>query len=224
MRKISAKVLILILTSSFALSAQNNSERTPFRFGINASPNFAYVASSDPTANTTTQLKFGFGLITEFNFAENYSFSTGIDYYFRGGEITVAEQDYETVNDTNYSGNIKADYSSGFIQIPIMLKMRTRPFGYYTFFADFGGSLNLSTDEQAEFEPSLKSDNYLTFAGVMFSIGLGTEYDLGGSTALLAGIYYNRSLFDNLTKDAPGNRSAYSYRFDYVNLKLGVLF
>lgn len=226
MLKISAKVLILFITSATWLSAQTPAEtRTPFRFGIHASPNISYIATSDPTASGNVKLKFGFGLITEFNFADNYSFSTGIDYFFRGAELTVTDPDFQVVN-PGYDGPVKGDYRSGFVQVPLMLKMRTRPFGYYTFFADFGGNVGISTDESTVFQPGANEvkDSYIRFAAVMFSIGLGGEYDLGGATSLLLGVYYNRSLFDNLNSDAPGDLGAYTYRFDYVNLKLGVLF
>ena len=66
----------------------------------------------------------------------------------------------------------------------------------------------------------------MAFAGAMFSVGLGGEYDLGGQTALLLGIYYNRSLFDNINADGQRvlGEKGNTYRFDYVNLKIGVLF
>ncbi len=227
MLKITTKVLILLLTSTCLLKAQTAAEtRTPFRFGIHASPNLSFVSSSDNSASTDVKMKFGFGLIAEFNFADNYSFSTGVDYFFRGGVSTVTDSTFDIANRPGYSGPIKSTYKSGFIQVPLMLKMRTRPFGYYTFFADFGGSLNISTDEEVIFSPTEanRADSYIRAAGAMFTVGLGGEYDLGGQTAVLLGVYYNRSLFDNLNPKAPGSIDQNSFRFDYVNLKLGVLF
>lgn len=227
MLKITTKVLILLLTSTTLIQAQSPAKtRTPFRFGVHASPNISFISSSDNTANTDVKMKFGFGLITEFNFADNYSFSTGIDYYFRGGALTVTDPTFDIEGTPGYSGPVKGEYKSGFIQVPLMLKMRTRPFGYYTFFADFGGSLNISTDEKTSFSPTQaqNADSYIRAAGAMFTVGLGGEYDLGGQTALLLGVYYNRSLIDNLNPAAPGDIQQNSYRFDYVNLKLGVLF
>lgn len=227
MLKLKTKILFLLLMSGSFIQAQStNDSRTPFRFGVHASPAISYIASSNPTASTGAKVKFGFGLITEFNFAENYSFSTGVDYIFRGGELTVTDPDFLIADDPNYEGPIKTDYRSGFVHIPVMLKMRTRAFGYYTYFADFGGSINISTDEEVSFSPTEESlaESYIRAAGAMFSVGLGGEYDLGGQTALLVGIYYNRSLLDNLNPNAPGSITDNSYRFDYINLKLGVLF
>lgn len=223
MKNLSAKIMILLLTTSLGLLAQNTPKQTAFRFGIHASPNFSYIASSDPGAQSSLKIKFGFGLIAEYNFAENYSLSTGIDYVMRGGELTITR--------TNDLGNNvfarKGTYNSGFIQLPILLKMRTREFGYFRYFAEFGGSVDISTDEQTDFKPIILNphDSYVPLANVMFTIGVGTEYSLGGQTSLLLGLYYNRSLIDNLNNYSEiGTQKKYSYRFDYVSLKLGVLF
>ncbi len=237
MLKVTTKVLILLLTSTSLLQAQTAADtRTPFRFGIHASPNLSFLSSNDGEVDGSLQAKFGFGLITEFNFADNYSFSTGVEYVFRGAKGSFQPNNYTLEDGSSYDGRVVAEFKSGMVQIPVMLKMRTRPFGYYTYFADFGGSLNVNTAGQVNLKPTPTPNTNtdtggqkpvdVAFGGVMFSIGLGGEYDLGGQTALLLGIYYNRSLFDNISADGQrvlGNKGN-TYRFDYVNLKVGVLF
>lgn len=230
-----AKVLILILMSGSITFAQDESSKSsnktpgsekqvPFRLGIHASPNFSYIATDDASADGSVKMKFGFGLITEFNFAKNYSFSTGVEYVLRGGETTVDVKPADWTPPSS-NGRVKSDYTSGFIQIPLMLKLRTRPFGYYTYFVDLGGSVNIRASEKHSFTPAPADENksYVEWIGGLFSIGLGGEYDLGGQTSLLLGLYYNHSLFDNLKAGAPGD-NLHSYHFDYVNLKIGVLF
>lgn len=218
MKNAGAKIIILLVLTSFGALAQS-----PLRFGIHASPNLSYVQSDDPSVQNNTALKFGFGLMAEYNFADNYSLSTGADYVFRGGELTLPVA--TTFGEVERTGTYKA----GFIQIPVLLKMRTREFGYFRYFAEFGGKVGFSPDEDVTFDPPLadeRKDSYIKFAEAMFTIGLGTEYSLGGGTSLLAGIYYNRSLFDNINayEAQTGASKEYNYRFDYVNLKLGVLF
>jgi hypothetical protein len=106
--------------------------------------------------------------------------------------------------------------------------MRTRQFGYLTYFADFGGAIAFETSERVDFSPSLlpayELDSYGNFFNATFRIGLGAEYDLGGSTAIIAGLHYHRSLIDNLKAGAPGLNKESNYRFDYVALTLGILF
>jgi len=237
MKNLNAKVLILLLMASMGLQAQETTPTTattPLRFGIHASPNLSYVQSDDPDADGSTNLKFGFGLMMEYNFAPSYSFSTGIDYIFRGGDLTLPVE----VEDN--SGNTleiqrTGTYKAGMVQIPLFLKMQTKEFGYMRYFAEFGGRLGFPVDQIAEFEESRPGyeltekqleENYVNIVDVMFSIGIGGEYSLGGSTGLVAGVYYNRSLADNIENNGEllGTQKKYNYRFDYINLKVGILF
>src|SRR5690606_37412157 len=124
-------------------------------------------------------------LIVEYNFAPNYSFSTGVDYIFRGGELTLP---VEVGSGSNVFIDRTGTYKAGMVQIPLYLKMRTKEFGYMRYFADFGGRLGFPVDQIAEFEdasvglaPVDEEKNYINPVDVMFSIGLGTEYSLGGN-------------------------------------------
>ncbi len=208
MRHIYAKVAILLLISTTALQAQK------FRFGIHTTPTFNWINSNQSDAETGLSVKFSYGLIAEYAFAENYSFLSGIDIMRRGGKLTV--------NDT------VGDYSAGFVQLPIALKLRTREFGYITYFAKFGGTIAVETGETVEFEPNRNAtselDNYINPVSSTFLFGAGLEYSLGSSSAVVVGIDYHRSLFDNLIDDDPRLSTKNTYRFDYVNLTIGFLF
>lgn len=242
MKNLNAKVIILLVITSFGLKAQEETPaattpvttaaptETKLRLGLHASPNISYIQSNDPDAESASKMKFAFGLIVEYNFAGNYSFSTGVDYIFRGGELTLP---VEVASGTGATIKRTGTYKAGMVQVPLYLKMRTKEFGYMRYFADFGGRLGFPVDQIAEFEdasPGLAAiddeKNYINPIDVMFSIGLGGEYNLGGNTSVIAGLYYNRSLTDNIktTEGTLGTQKKYGYRFDYVNLKLGILF
>lgn len=235
MKNAVTKVIILFLTTSLGALAQDAvSSNSPLRFGIHVSPNISYIQSDDPEAESASKVKFAFGLMAEYNFAANYSFSTGVDYIFRGGELTLP------VAKKNSLGNdieVKRTgvYKAGMVQVPLFLKMRTNEFGYMRYFAEFGGRLGFPVDQTSDFQDNPvgyeltekeSSENYINPIDVMFSIGIGTEYSLGGNTSVVAGLYYNRSLADNLknTESKLGTADDYNYRFDYVNLKIGILF
>lgn len=209
-RKIILSTVLLVCVFSARLSAQK------FQFGIHGMPLLSYVTTDDEDAETAAKLKFGFGLITQYNFTDRYSLSTGIDILNRGGDITVRDT----------TGN----YSAGFVNIPIILKMRSKEVGYFTYYANFGGGLSFKTSEDVEFDPEFDKnkvselDFYVSGANITFAIGGGLEYNLGGSTSLIAEITYNRSLVDNFASDNIYLSSDAKYKLDYVALKVGVIF
>jgi hypothetical protein len=204
-----AKVTILLLIGSLGLQAQK------FKLGVHFSPTFNWISTTQSNTDNNLSLKYSFGLIGEYAFATNYSLLSGIDINRRGGSLAA--------------GGRTGDYSAGFIQVPIALKLRTREFGYLTYFAKFGGSLGVKTGESVSFDPALTAsdvslDKYVSSLNGNFVFGFGTEYSLGGQSAILVGIDYNRSLFDNLIDDDPRLSKNATYRFDYINLTLGFLF
>ncbi len=184
------------------------------RLGVHATPSINYISTSEPDVETNLAVKFGFGLMADYYFAEHYALSTGVDILSSGGTMEF--------NDTSRS------YHAGYVQIPIALKMSTREFGYFTYFARFGGGLLIKTNETIDFEPDIPAgqelDSYINPLGLTFKFGGGAEYSFGGSTSLVAEIAYHRNLVDNLNDDDPALRSSRSYRFDYVAISLGILF
>lgn len=201
-------VLIVFLLTSVTVSAQQ------WRFGMHLTPTINYIATDQPQVNTTPSLLAGFGGLVEYQFSDNYALTSGFSINRRGGKLAV--------------DGVEGNYTTGYLELPINLKMRTRQFGYLTYFGQFGLSLNFRTAEGAEFEPqipeSARLDNYVNFFNATFHFGFGAEYDLGGSSALSLGLSYNRSLLDNLSADDPRLNSRYNYRFDFVAVQVGFLF
>lgn len=209
-RKIILSSVIMVFVFSSSLKAQK------FQFGIHAMPLLNYVSTEDQDAETASKLKFGFGLITQYNFTDRYSFATGVDILNRAGDISL--------RDTTGS------YSAGFVNIPILLKMRSNEVGYMTYFAKFGGGLSFKTSEKVEFNPEFDKnkveelDYYISPLNITFAIGGGVEYNLGGSTSLVAELTYNRSLVDNFSSDNIYLTSDAKYKLDYIALMVGIIF
>lgn len=206
------KILLLIGLLSLGFSGlfgQNN-----IRFGIHLTPNISYVSTNQEDAATGAKILFAYGGIFEYRFADNYSLASGFEIINRGGTLTA--------------DGVTGSYRTGYLQIPLALKMRTREFGYFTYYGEFGLVPSVRMTDNVEFEPELpdgeRLESYINFFNTIFRFGFGTEYDLGGSSALVLGLNYNRSLFDNLKADDPRLSSKYTYRFDYVALSMGFLF
>lgn len=204
------------LVSLVALLLVSNlyGQERKFQLGILGSSQISYINSNQTDVETGGALLFGFGGIAEYHFADRYSFSSGFEFINRGGSLKV--------QDTT------GDYRAQYIQIPLQIKMRTRQFGYNTYFAEMGFAIGFETGEKVEWEPSAPDqagESLVSLFDANFRIGIGVEYDLGGDTRLLGRVQYHRALSNNLlaSEDARLDEQ-YQYRFDYISLSIGVIF
>jgi hypothetical protein len=159
-------------------------------------------------------------LVTEFSLADNYSFSTGLESFYSGGKLET----YRAIDSTTISTLYKLQY----LEIPIALKMKTNEINYITYFAKFGGSVNARLSSVADIseksgtrtitEEDKNINKDISLFRVAFNIGVGIEYSLGGTTAVLVGLNFNNGLTDILkSKDVKANNN-------YISLNLGILF
>ena len=188
--------------------------QTEFAFGVYGAPAINYVHTNANNADGGSKLMFGFGLLAEFQFSDKYSFATGIDIINKGGTLKIADT--------------TGTYRAGYVQLPLTLKLRTREFGYFTYFATFGGAIGVQTSENVDFEPNLpvgqREKDLINPINTTFIFSLGTEYSLGGDTKVFGALQYNHALTDDIRDDASRYSSNRVYRFDYVALQLGILF
>lgn len=204
---------LLLLAASLMLSQGLAQDVSQFRFGIHATPLVSFISTEEENLSTSSKLLFGYGGLAEYQFAENYAFGTGFEIIQRGGTATV--------------GDTTLSYKPNYLQFPLLLRMRTREFGYTTFFAEFGGALGFRLSHNTELKPaptSGEAPENINLFNATFRFGLGAEYSFGGSTSITAGLHYNRSLIDNPGKNARLIDSSQNHRFDYVALTAGILF
>lgn len=205
--------LYILAVFALILGFEAQAQERDFQLGIMGCSQISYLNSNQPNANTGSALLFGFGGLAEYSFADRYAFSSGFEYLNRGGSLEL--------QDTT------STYRAGYIQIPLQIKMRTREFGYLSYFAEMGFALGFETGEEVSWEPDITStsSSYISLFDATFRIGLGAEYDLGGQTRLLGRLQYHRALANNLMSDEDSRLAdQYLYRFDYVSLSVGILF
>lgn len=228
------------LLSIFALALVTISaiaqDKASFHFGLKAAPSLAWLRTDTKgLEGNGSKLGFTYGLITEFNFADRYSFATGIDVAYRGGKL----KNLITIkNGTGGDSTISTESNSTlqYIEIPITLKLKTNEIGYLTYYLQAGlapginirsrQNNNISTQSvnngtttnysSSEKDVDIKSD--INTFNLSMVIGGGVEYTLSGSTVLLAGIQFNNGFLDVLdNKNAKANSN-------YLALTLGILF
>lgn len=222
MKKTLIGLLLMILTS--AAFAQNNFERDyGFRLGLAAYPTIGWVKPQTGKSNGAN-LGFAYGLMGDFNFAENYSFATGLTITTINGkstEINPSPYATSTSNPTAYDLKYKLQY----LEIPLTLKLKTEKIGLIRWYGQFGLSndFNIGARQDVQLDGknivdnlSIKKDINFYRAGLI--IGGGLEYDVARSTSVTTGLTFNNG-FTDISGD--NNRSV---RNHYVAINFGVFF
>lgn len=228
------------------------------QFGIQLSPTFSSMRSENNLINANgSNLGLKLGLLGEYYFRENYSIHTGIGFHFNTGGTLFYEDRFsradiwtEPINDflptsqqvDSLAGGVSYKYGMQMLEIPLGLTLRTREFGYISYFVRpslhlgiLTGSKGSLSGDQIDFIASDEKINIgsrVNGVNLAWSIGGGIEYSLSQSTALIAGIAY-QSGFADLTTDDGNNvrrsdrRNNEGDNRDTVNsivLMLGIMF
>ncbi|WP_316813590.1 porin family protein [Pedobacter heparinus] len=221
MKRLFPGLLLLLLTGN--LFAQNI--RIPdysFRLGLTAHPTFGWVKPEVGKSNSIS-LGFSYGLLGDFNFAENYSFSTGLTITTINGKSTEAFTVTPPGASTPSQGENEYKYKLQYIEVPLTVKLKTqkqnetRWYGQFGLSNDFkvGSKLDIKTSGQPEIKDGPANVKFYR-AGLI--IGAGGEFDISGNASIVAGLTYNNG-FTDITSD--NNTSVRSH---YVGLNLAVFF
>ena len=216
MRKI---VAITFFFSCSVLSLIGQSDFSEFRFGFQVSPTITWMSSSDNQINANGSLLGSkLGMVGENYFAENYALIFGIGFAFNQGGTLKHDIGGNLWSESKLSSDIyqkgaalpdgvNLKYSLQYVELPIGLKMRTQEFGYMRYWAEIPvftlGILTqakgaiIGTDMDTEKEDIQKDINFMALS---WGFGLGAEYSIGPSTALVAGIYY-QNYFTDVSKN-----------------------
>ena len=240
-------ILFFVTNSGFAQNTK------AFRFGLKGCPTLTWLKpdvkiNSQQAATLPTDTKeytsegmifgFSYGFMGEFTLADNYSFVTGIDITYNGGKLKYPHT--QNINDTIPTfGTMNRKYVVKYIEIPLMLKMKTNEIGYITYFGQFGfgTSFNLSAKANDDFVYETTGDNEtitnpdvdvkddVRFLKESLIIGLGIEYSLGGTTSVIAGINFNNG-FSNILKGKNDINSEIEEKAisNYLEINVGILF
>ena len=196
------KIALAICFMSFLVG--NIFSQGDFRFGIQASPSFSWMGTDDNSINNNgTNLGLRLGMVGEYYFAENYAFTSGLNFAFnQGGTLRhdtggnfwtrseLSNPDFNN-SETALPDGVNLKYSIQFVEIPIGLKMRTQEFGYLRYYAelpiftigiktqavgDITGT-NIMTEKE-----NIKND--VNSLNVSWGLGGGVEYTINSSTSL----------------------------------------
>ncbi|MGE0636243.1 MAG: outer membrane beta-barrel protein [Bacteroidia bacterium] len=231
MRK-SISIILFFVFAKVAM-AQEGEKQPKFRFGLKIAPSVAWLGPDKTKFNDLdvesggAKIKFGYGLITEFVLAKNYSFLTGVEVNYFGGSINYKDAHSVSykLNDSTALYLKSREYKQQYITIPLALKLKTNEIGYFTYFGQIGVDASFKIKGRANDEGTLYSPDSLgafTVQGIEHSesdvdilkqvnlfrialnVGIGAEWNLAGNTSLLFAVNYNNGFinyFYNKTKD-----------------------
>jgi Outer membrane protein beta-barrel domain len=220
------RILTILILSvlSFGAWAQNSPLTSyGFRLGLTATPTFGWIK---PEQGKTEGIALGFsyGLIGDFNFAPNYSFSTALTITSVNGKSTEANVlPYYVASTAPKAYDLK--YKLQYVDLPLTIKLKTVKTDGRRWYGQFGlsNSINISAKQDAVTGGSVVGDNLnvsdnikLYRAGLI--IGGGGEFDISGNTSIVAGLTFNNG-FTNIVTDKARN-----VKNHYLALNFGVFF
>ena len=180
-----------------------------FRFGLQFSPNISWL-KTNRTGYSSEGSKFGYsyGLSFEYFMTKNYLFSTGLSVLNTGGKLRY--------------NLLLGDYEIKYVEVPLLLKLRTNEIGYLTYYGQFGFMTGFNINSSADFGSGVFVTNdaissETNFMNVSLAIGIGVEYNISGNTSLNTGIIFSNGFVDQFDGDASGN-------LNYVALNIGIFF
>jgi Outer membrane protein beta-barrel domain len=181
-------------------------QEKPFKFGFEISPNIGWLKSDQTNyENDGSEVGFSWGFVSEFHLMENYAISTGFRVVYLNGRLSYPYL-YNPKSE-KLEGTMHTKYNVKYLQVPIVLKMKTRAFGKLKFYGKvgLGTGIMLTAKGKDKFKGEITiSEDQKDIKDQMLSLreslilGAGVEYDLGGSTVLTFGIGFDNGFTDVL--------------------------
>ncbi|WP_113663083.1 porin family protein [Pedobacter nanyangensis] len=193
------------------------------RLGLTAHPNFGFLKIENGKGSGVST-GFSYGLMSDFEFAENYSFATGLTVTTINGKGTALNyQPYHGIAATNAEYDVK--FKMQYLEVPLSVKLKTdeqndiRWYGQFGLTADIriGARQDVKSNNNTALADDVKAADFTKFLRAGMIIGGGMEYRMSGKTSLMGGLTYNNGL-TNIAKDGA------SIRNHYVGLNIGVFF
>jgi hypothetical protein len=216
------RILIISFTvgAMISLHAQTN-----LKFSVHVDPQFAWFSSDDNSVKPDGSIfHMQAGLQMDYFFAENYAFELGFGINNLGGNLLY-------IDSTEFSskGEIlpiepgqSVKQNLQYIDIPLGLKLKTEELGYATFFLQLGFNPMINLNAKATcIEASLDKEDIHESINVFclgYHVGIGAEYKLGGSTAIIGGVRWTSGLTDVTDNDRA------NVKLNALSIHLGMLF
>jgi len=195
------------------------------RFNVHVDPQFSWfnsdINSVEPDGSV---FHLQAGLQADYFFAENYAFTFGIGVNNLGGTLLYTDStEFSSKGETLWvepDQSVKQNLQ--YLDFPIGLKLKTEELGYITFFLQLGFNpmvnINAKGTSNAASMDKVDIRDDINLFNLGYHAGLGAEYKLGGSTAVIGGLRWTSGLTD-VTKNDLAN-----VKINTISIHLGILF
>ncbi|PKP48242.1 MAG: hypothetical protein CVT94_09105 [Bacteroidetes bacterium HGW-Bacteroidetes-11] len=232
MRKKTANALVILIVLVLLKPDMLFGQYKSVAMGVKLAPNIGWLkVDGDGYYREGIVPGLSWGLITDFYFAQNYAFSTGFTVSFHNGRISYPDIQSDAV------GLLDRRYRLKYIDIPLMVKMKTNQIDKFRFFGQIGvqPGVRIASKAKDTFIASspvftvnrdwhnIDSQTHL-FRATMI-VGAGIEYPIDKSSAIVAGINFVNGLSDALKgKNAVDGTINHKGIPNAFELSLGVIF
>jgi hypothetical protein len=225
------KKIFLIIGLAVTLALHGVSQDRSFRFGVKVAPNLSWIApDAEGYENDGSVLGFSAGFVADIGLTDNYSIKTGVNYDYLNGKLTFPYK-----NENNEEGVMARKCNLRYVEIPLVIKMRTNKFGDFAYYGEIGAGTAFNVRAKSEDEFTLTSNgsvvnseedimDEIALLKESLIIGAGTEYFIDEATSLFASITFNAGLTNLLTGDNSKTGEKQNAKLYHLQLSIGVLF
>lgn len=220
-------LILMVLVLSNELFAQDvpvgPNTRKKFKIGFNLSPSVDFFQpNTDGVKLDAVKMKFGYGMMAEYAFTNNYAIGFGLEHKMGGASLDFGNADvrYIAKDDTTEFKLMSRTYRYDYVNLPITLKLMTNQIGYFTYFGQFGVDISVlasskTKDERIKLLTSVSDSlgvvetfddaetgdfqgryDQSTFMNVKLRIGAGFEWNFSGNTSLVVSVSYHNGFID----------------------------
>ena len=225
---------LLTLLLVFVIVGSVTAQQKAFQFGFKVAPSIGWIKpNSEGYVRDGVKAGFNWGFVGEFFLMENYAITTGFNIIYTNGAFSYPDQ--KTIGGSNMIGETNRTLKLKYIQLPVVLKMKTNDFNGIKFFAEIGFGLGFKTDAKSEDDFYVNEKLQQTKSGDVSStvrftresliLGAGLEYPIGGSTFITGGIRFDNNFIDILKdQNSVDNSIEQKGISNFIELQLGLLF
>lgn len=242
-QKMKKLIVVALVITAFSANSFAQKHSKDFRIGFKLEPNISWFHPvENGVINDGSKAGINYGLMFDYEFADNYIFTTGLQVSHVGGKLSytgnswndkkvgyVAADNSDIKNTGNYNIGIQ------YIEIPFGIKLKSSNKGKMDFWGSFGGFLAVPVKARADVRTNFavggvanySKDNENVISQVQpitigMQIGAGVEFPISDKNNLVAGLVFNNGFIDVTKNGSFGNDGRIN--LNSMALRIGIFF